>query len=344
MKNRIYSRFRASLLVATALVSAQLIRIRAEADPAALAPGVIGYATNGAVVLAVQRLVVTNSPGAGAAAAEPGPTTRFATNAGFAFFLPDSLNHHVWTNVLARTNGRTTAMYAERTHPAQWPTNPPVVRWQPNSLLHGLRGWTAISPCWEGEVWSGQIPVTALTRRHGYTRGHGMGADGFSTNHLGRRIWFVTAQNELVTVKVARQVVRIGGNPRRDYTVFLFDRDLPAGIEPMGVAAMTNLLARYTMLPGIPVPFFKTEQTGHVSADLPGFTVPTWKGGDSGSPDMLPVRNELAFVGGRSTTGPTPEMQADMDELCRQQKLSPHRYQMRWVDLAGFPDYGARAR
>jgi hypothetical protein len=68
--------------------------------------------------------------------------------------------------------------------------------------------------------------------------------------------------------------------------------------------------------------------------------VQTWKAGDSGSPDILPLPGELVFVGGRSTTGPTPEMQADMDELCRLQKLDPKRYQMRWVDLSRFPDYG----
>lgn len=169
-----------------------------------------------------------------------------------------------------------------------------------------------------------------------------MGEDGFSTNYSGRKVWFVNARNELVTVKIERQVVRIGGNPRRDYTIFLFDQDLPAGIEPMSVAQVTNVLAKYLGLPGAPAPLFKTEQGGHVSAEIPGFTVPTWKGGDSGSPDMLPLPGELVFVGGRSTTGPTPEMQADMDELCRQQKLDSKRYQMRWADLSEFPNFGSR--
>jgi hypothetical protein len=57
---------------------------------------------------------------------------------------------------------------------------------------------------------------------------------------------------------------------------------------------------------------------------------------------MLPLPGELVFYGGRSTTGPTPEMQADMDELCRLQKLDPRRYQMRWADLSKFPDYAVR--
>jgi hypothetical protein len=262
------------------------------------------------------------------------------TNAVFESFLPNSLNHYIWTNLVARTNRRSTSVWWERAHPADWPTNPPAAKWNPGSLLYGWRGYTAISPCWEGEVWSGQIPITALTRRHGYTRGHGMGADGFSEGYVGKKVWFVTAQDQLVTVKIVRQVVRIGGTPRRDYTIFLFDKDLPAGIEPMGVAQSTNALAKCGYAPGAPMAFFKTEQGGNVSADLPGFTVQTWKAGDSGSPDILPLPGELVFVGGRSTTGPTPEMQADMDELCRLQKLDPKRYQMRWVDLSRFPDYG----
>jgi hypothetical protein len=264
------------------------------------------------------------------------------TNPVFASFLPDSLNHLIWTNLIGRTNGRTTQLWAERAHPTNWPANPPVVRWNSRSLLYGWRGWTAISPCWEGEVNSGQIPITALTRRHGYTRGHGMGADGFSTNYMGRKVWFLTAQNELVMVKIVRQVVRIGGTDartRKDYTLFLFDRDLPPGIEPVGVAEWDQISARYHYAAGAPRPFLRTEQRGHVSADLPGMSVPIAKGGDSGSPDFLPLPHELIFVGGRSTTGPTLAMQADMDELCRLQALDPQRYQMRWADVSRFPDY-----
>jgi len=328
----------------------------AEPDSAAAVAGAVGWATNGPAVFRLLRVEATNAvplPAAGTNPAISGsregqlPAIHSSTNAVFANFLPDSLNHQVWTNLIARTNGRSTLIWSERTHPANWPTNPPMVKWNPNSLIHGWRGWTAISPCWEGEVWGGQLPITALTRRHGYTRGHGMGADGFSTNYVGRKVWFVTAQNELVVVKVLRQVVRIGGtdaHSRRDYTIFLFDRDLPTGIEPMAVAQMTNVLAKYGYASGAPTPFFKTEQRGHVSAEIPGLTVPTWKGGDSGSPDMLPLPGELVFVGGRSTTGPTPAMQADMDELCRLQKLEPKRYQMRWVDLSRYPDYGIKPR
>jgi hypothetical protein len=62
--------------------------------------------------------------------------------------------------------------------------------------------------------------------------------------------------------------------------------------------------------------------------------VDIWKGGDSGSPNMLPLPGELVFSGGRATSGPGPEMQADMDELCRREGLDPQRYQMQWVELS----------
>jgi hypothetical protein len=54
---------------------------------------------------------------------------------------------------------------------------------------------------------------------------------------------------------------------------------------------------------------------------------------------MLPMPGELVFVGGRSTAGPSREMQADMDTLCDQQKLDKKRYALQWVDLSSFPVY-----
>jgi len=318
--------------------------------------GPVGWTTNGPATFRLVRVITTNTPSGASSGTnpafassqerQPAKITVF-TNLVFASFAPDSLNHLVWTNFMAHTNGRSTSIWRERGHPPGWPTNQPAVRWNSDSLLYGWRGWTAISPCWEGEVSSGQVPITALTRRHGYTRGHGMGADGFNVNYAGKKVWFVTAKDQLITVKILRQVVRIGGadaETRRDYTIFLFDRDLPAGIEPLGVTTLTNLPAKYASVQGAPTLLFRTEQGGHVSAGISGFSVPTWKGGDSGSPDMLPLPGELIFVGGRSTTGPTPAMQADMDELCRLEKLDPKLYQMRWKDLSRFPDHGVQPR
>ncbi len=307
----------------------------------------VGWMTNGAVVYARVLVPATNAAPA-AKSTVPQKTDNgeaapeqpsYLTNNVFHHYLPDSLNHLVWTNFIAHTNGRDTAIWSVRTHSMLWPVTAPVAVWNTNSLIWGMKGVTALSPCWEVEGLPGQVSVTALTRRHGYTRGHGMGDDGFNTNFAGKKIWFLTADTKVIQVTVERDVVRTFKGGGRDYTILLFSRDLPAGIQPMRVVANIDLYSRYRLHPGVPVPVFKTEQSGHVSAEVPGLTHNIWKPGDSGSPDMLPLPGELVFWMGRSTSGPSPEMQADMDELCELQGLNPKRYQLQWVDVSNYPVY-----
>lgn len=255
------------------------------------------------------------------------------TNRVFEHFQAGSFNDYVWTNFIAHTNGRTTVVWSQRIHPPGWPAKSPVVTWDTNCLMWGMKGLTALSPCWESEGYSGQVPITALTRRHGYTRGHDMGPDGFSTRRAGQKVWFLTLDNQVVEVKVKREVVRTMGTANRDYTIVLFDRDLPADIGPIGVTSWTNVASHYSILPDAPCPVFMTEQGGNVSAQVDGFRVPILKGGDSGSPNLLPLPGELVFYGGRTTSSPSQEMQTDMNELCRQDGLNFRHYQMRWVNL-----------
>ncbi len=259
--------------------------------------------------------------------------TVYFTNEPFSHYVPASFPERVWTNFIARTNGRDMRLWSVRSHPADWPKSGPVVKWNRNSLVYGLHGFTALSPCWETEGSPGQVPITALTRRHGYTRGHGMGPSGFGERFAGKAVWFITANDGLIKVRVAREVVRTQPVDHRDYTILLFDRDLPDSIQPMLVADDKALQTAYPYVPGGPRPLFKTEQSGYVSTDQAGLSVNTFKGGDSGSPDMLPLEDKLLFLGGRSSSSPSPEMQADMDELCKRQKLNPRRYQMRWVEI-----------
>jgi hypothetical protein len=195
-----------------------------------------------------------------------------------------------------------------------------------------MKGFTALSPCWQGEGLPGNVPVTALTRRHGYNRGHNWGATGFRPDISGQKIWFLTAANEVVEVKVTRAVVRFqaAAFARTDYTILLFDRDLPESIEPLGTIGEESLRTNYPNISGSPWMLLKTEQSGRASLDLPGFTLNTWKGGDSGSPDLLVLPEELVFTGGRSSSPPSEAMQTDMDELCRQEGLDPSKYKMRW--------------
>jgi hypothetical protein len=170
-----------------------------------------------------------------------------------------------------------------------------------------------------------------------------MGSDRFGTDLAGKKVWFLTTNNSIVETRIRRLVVRTRETSRRDYTLFLFDSDLPPSIEPMRVVAASEVFAvphcKYCYMAGTPSLLFKTEQGGNVSADVPGFTVDTMKGGDSGSPNMLPLPGELVFWNGRTTSGPSPEMQADMDELCKLQRLNPAKYQLQYVDLSKYPTY-----
>jgi hypothetical protein len=265
-----------------------------------------------------------------------------ATNKVFKEFLPGTLSYLVWTNFIANTNGREMQMFSERRHTEKWPAESPVLRWNTNSLVWGMRGFTALSPCWEQEGSCGQVAVTALTRRHAYARGHGMGPEGFRTQYAGKKVWFLTAQNDVVERRVVREVVRAHGSilgDRTDYSIVLLDRDLPATITPLRVTGTTNLSERYPFHELAPHPIFSAEQSGNVSAEVPGFKVNIYKGGDSGAPNLLPLPGELVFTSGRTTSGPSRQMQADMDELCRLQGLKASGYQMQWVDLSGYPKY-----
>jgi len=272
------------------------------------------------------------------------PTEYVYTNSVFHSLREESLNYCVWTNFLAHTNGRDMVIWSQRSHSIGWPTNPPIAAWNTNSLIWGMKGVTALSPCWVGEGAPGQVPLTALTRRHAYTRGHGMGDDGFNTGNAGRKAWFLAKDNSLVEAIIKRQVTRATvstNGEHRDYTILMFDRDLPSSIEPMAVAEFKEVQRRYPfpMLGIEPHPIYQTEQTGRVSSGIPPLTVNTWKGGDSGSPNMIPMPGELVFFSGRSTSGPTPEMQRDIDELCRSEGLNPAKYQLHWADLSKFPAY-----
>jgi hypothetical protein len=261
----------------------------------------------------------------------------------FDHYLPESLNNLVWTNYIAHTNGKSMAMWSVRAHLPGWPDRPPQVQWNPSSLVYGMKGFTALSPCWSYEGPHGQTPVTALTRRHGYARGHLMRPDGFGAEYAGRKVWFVTAQNTVVEARVAAEVVRTLETSHRDYTILIFDADLPPSIEPMRVARATDVFnvphTKYAFCYGPPNVLFQTEQGGNVSAGVPGFKVDIMKGGDSGSPDMVPMPGELVFAHGRTTSPASAEMQNDMDVLSQYKKLDPKKYQLNWVDWSAYPTY-----
>ncbi len=197
---------------------------------------------------------------------------------------------------------------------------------------------TAISQVWEQMGSFGQVSITALTRRHGYLRGHGMGATGPHPDRAGARIWFCTRDNQVIERKVRSLFVRRPDTPEQpDYSIILFDADLPAGIEPLRVADMVKLIPKYFAAARNRKPIFMPLQRGFVSAGVPGWTVP-FGPGDSGAPLLLPLPDELVFLSGVTTSGPSAGMQADMDLLSREAGLDPRKYQMQWLNLDKYPN------
>ena len=265
-----------------------------------------------------------------------GPGVTLITNA-FAGFVAGSLADVVWAGF--HTNGRSTRIWEFSQLPAGWPTHPPVLRWNTNNLMWGRKGMTASSQVWEAMGSFGQVSITALTPRHGYLRGHGMGPSGLQPESAGRRVWFCTRDNQVIEGKAQLLLVRfMDPGHVRDYSIVLFDADLPAAIEPMRVVDPVKVRRKYLFGDLSHKPVFMTLQEGYVSAGVPGWNVPV-RGGDSGAPRMLPLPGELVFLEGISTDPPSAEMQADMDMLSRQAGLDPRRYQLQWVNLDGYPDF-----
>ena len=242
----------------------------------------------------------------------------------------------VWTNFIAHTNGRTMAIWSERSLPDGWPNVQPVLAWNTNCLLYGLDGFTAISQCNEFQGSPGQVPATLLTRRHAYLRGHGLGSTGLTTELAGQRVWFCAADNTVVTMTIAAKVVQLGtiAGQFYDYGLVVFTEDVPATLTPMSVLSAANFETYYSATPDLPFMFLGTEQDGYVSAQVPPFVYPLFGGGDSGSPNMIPTPdNVLVMVSGRSTSGPSPQMQADMDALSAYLGLNPNNYRLRWYNM-----------
>ena len=265
------------------------------------------------------------------------PSRYYRSISQFAAATASPFRLAAWTNFIAHTNGQTMNMWSEETLPPGWPNTPPLLAWNTNCILYGLDGFTGISQCNEFQGVPGQVPVTLLTRRHGYLRGHSMGEMGFQTNRAGQRVWFCTADNKVVQMTVAGIYVRseINSTTDYDYSIVVFTQDVPDDIRPVSVISPANMQIYYSDTPDLPYLFLATEQTGHCEANVPPFIYDVFKGGDSGSPRMIPSPdNKLIMFAGTSTTGFNPQMQADIDGLSVYMGLNPANYQLHWYDLS----------
>jgi hypothetical protein len=232
-------------------------------------------------------------------------------------------------------------MWSVRSHPPEWPNTPPELAWNTSCLLYGHDGFTAISQCNEFEGAPGQVPVTLLTRRHGFLRGHGLGSNGLQTNGLaGKRVWFCAADNTVVQMTVAANFIRVGSFSGRfyDHGIVIFTSDVPASIGPISVMSTESFEIYYYNTPEIPFLTLGTEQDGHCATGdtaIPPFIYPLFKGGDSGSPNILPSPdNKLIMFSGRGVPGFSSQVQADMDTLSMYSGLNTNNYRLRWYDLS----------
>ncbi|MGA2659018.1 MAG: immunoglobulin domain-containing protein, partial [Verrucomicrobiota bacterium] len=247
-----------------------------------------------------------------------------------------------WTTLIANTNGKTPSVWSTMRL-----TQPPALAWNTSSLIWGKAGYTAISQVNSWDILSntpGVFPVTALTARHGYTRGHGMGGTRTNNPATSMTVYFCDPNNTVHQVNVLANIVRYDGV--NDYTVLLFDSDLPASITPMQVASQPQGEAVQ----------LATQQRAYPYGGVPGSValvspIPTYAftpplpfgfyyndGGDSGSPVMVLATNStLVFIKGTTTSGPGSQsnspMQADMDTLSLLGNLNPANYQMGWLSI-----------
>jgi len=252
-------------------------------------------------------------------------------------------NYTALTNSLAKNQG---GYFIDNDQP--WTgfiwgsTNISKWKWNPNSILYGKRGATAISAAQLGGT---QARFCLLTRRHAVTAGH----YGGITNGL--MVWFLGTNNLVHGMVVSNTAVRYDGEDR---AIVTFTRDVPDDVQPMRIAApLTNgptgdiyaLVMKY-FPPEAHNPFrpragFWVCQHGYCGRNTqkhPGGTI-GFDGGDSGAPGFLILGDECVNIGGVSMNVPTTNMLRRMDALTRGLKLDPSRYQPSYVWLTNYPTW-----
>jgi hypothetical protein len=270
-----------------------------------------------------------------------------------ALYVLDDLRWAMWTNFIRQTStisGINNIYEAAHTHPTGWPNaHDPDVAWHANCFLYHYRGFTGISMCNAKELWSdGETdinvpPITALTDRIGYLRGHGIAgprglhvpSPGYTDDWNGTNIWFCDASNNVVKDVIAGAYVGCPydcgeTNPDWDFTLVFFETNLnDIGVSPIPFVAAppVNPEAPYHIC-------FKKTQNNTFDTGVPGFEVSDWGGenGNSGGPLLLPLPSgDLAFIGGITTvqmTGQaTNNIQTALTNLFDYFSANPSLYQ-----------------
>jgi hypothetical protein len=334
------------------------------AGPAAIAPNSfpvstnVTYGTNCEWVRATNQVVMCRIG--------QGQRT-FSTNVSTVWLAPvvtNSLAFSIWTNVQARCRGKSSNRFidADRAFTPDG-SNAPPLHYDTNSALWGWRGMTAVmaynSYQAKYQYWPWRQPWTLVTRRHAYSAGHQgqvCPPDVVATNWGLCNIWYLSADNVMHKVKIQSAISTTCFNtnfPRSawlgDMAVCQFDRDLPASIETMPVVKSPDTKTwsysgRLRLIMDVHqpdpcsawVPVFLTDQHAVLWMTAAGIwpSWPWWKGGDSGSPQLIPMPDgRLVLQGGTSGTVNSIVMQEFVDKLCLATGLDTNRYRIETVEL-----------
>jgi len=258
-----------------------------------------------------------------------------------------SLPWVVWTNYIAHTNSKSIDMFTTNIYVGVG--SPRILWWNTNNLIYGAEGFTAFTTeSGYAGIYPGTVQGTLLTRRHAIFRGHGWteGNSGIIRTNVAKS-WFLTSSNTTVEVRSAAVLGRLEdiGGVHYDYAIVIFDADVPPSIAPVGAIMITNYLSKYLQSTN-PTQRVSIQQCQHYkSTAVDGtstFYHDTWVGGDSGAANLLPLPSnqgrpfKLAYTSGRSTSGVTPLMLADIDRLTVWAGLNTNDYRPTIIDLSDY--------
>lgn len=258
-----------------------------------------------------------------------------------------SLPWVVWTNYIAHTNGKSIDLFSTNIYVGRGvPRN---LYWNTNSLIYGAEGFTAFTTeSGYSGIYPGTMQGTLLTKRHAVFRGHGWteGSSGIIRSNVAKS-FFVTSSNTPVAVMSVASLGRLEviDGVRYDYAIILFNTDVADSITPVEAVMFADYVSKYrestNTSPRLTIQLCQHYKTT-VEGGGPAFSHNAWVGGDSGAANLLPLPSthgrpfRLAYISGRSTTGVTPLMLADIDRLTVWAGLNTNAYRPKIIDLGKY--------
>jgi len=261
------------------------------------------------------------------------PATNNSTPSPGLFDETLTLSHHLATNFIARTNGRSEEITSSRT-----PTN---ASWNTNFYFWGCSNLTAMTHANSNTLDTLSFRKTALSRLHVITAGH-LVANNQMNAFSNQWVLFVDTANKQHWARCIGSRSRCNGT-NGDYTLMVLERPLPRGIQPMPIVWPATLSTRLTNGIAAPWPFIQTCQHSRALSEF-GFKLGSPHpivGGDSGSPNFICFSNRLYYVplGFNGTyIKSVPGFEADWHALTRQAGYATNDYPLRVEPLSQFPE------